>query len=102
MNNILHSIYLKVHKEAHYKNGTTPVKQDPRDAEVEPKSEGIYNEEAENTYNEDDDFDHEAVETMEDEDQEHFTSELDGKEEKLNYSMNQDDFIEDATAARVI
>ena len=43
---------------------------------------------------------------MEDEDQEHFTSELDtqvdGKEEKLNYSMNQDDFIEDATAARVI
>lgn len=97
---------LKVHKEAHYKNGTTPVKQDPRDTENEPKSEGIYNEEAENTYNEDDDFDHEAVETMEDEDQEHFTSELDaqgdGKEEKLNYSMNQDDFIEDATAARVI
>ena len=98
--------FFKVHKEAHYKNGTTPVKQDPRDTENEPKSEGIYNEEAENTYNEDDDFDHEAVESMEDEDQEHFTSELDtqvdGKEEKLNYSMNQDDFIEDATAARVI
>ena len=78
---------------------------DRRDAEIEPKSEGIYEEE--NTYNENDDFDHEAVETMEeDEDQEHFTSELDtqvdGKEEKLNYSMNQDDFIEDATAARVI
>ena len=59
---------------------------DRRDAEIEPKSEGIYEEE--NTYNENDDFDHEAVETMEeDEDQEHFTSELDGhveyKEEKL-------------------
>ena len=82
---------------------------DRRDAEIEPKSEGIYEEETENTYNENDDFDHEAVETMEeDEDQEHFTNELDGhveyKEEKLNssYSVNQDDFIEDATAARVI
>ena len=76
---------------------------------MEPKSEGIYEEEAENTYNENDDFDHEAVETMEeDEDQEHFASELEGhvesKEEKLNssYSVNQDDFIEDAAAARVI
>ena len=44
----------------------------------------------------------------EDEDQEHFASELEGhvesKEEKLNssYSVNQDDFIEDAAAARVI
>ena len=44
----------------------------------------------------------------EDEDQEHFASDLDGhvesKEEKHNssYSVNQDDFIEDATAARVI
>ena len=105
---IFDPLNFKVHKEAHYKNGTTPVKQDPRDAETEPKSEGIYNDEAEteNTYNEDDDFDHEAVETMEEDDQEHMTSELDphvdGKEEKLNYSMNQDDFIEDATAARVI
>ena len=125
-----HDIHFQVHKEACYKKGSTPVKKDPRDAEMEPKSEGIYEEEvpipslqspspksegiyeeeAENTYNENDDFDHEAAETMEEEeeDQEHFTSELDGpvesREEKHNssYSVNQDEFIEDATAARVI
>ena len=107
-------IFLQVHKEAHYKNGTatTPIKKVPEEAEPDFETE--------NVYNENDDFDHEGNETNIDEDED-FVGMEDGNDnkteaaelhndEKLNYSlnhsfeggMNQDDFIEDATAARVI
>ena len=67
--------------------------------EIEPKSEGAYNNKVDNTFNDDDDFKHEASEAIEEDDHELDDSQVDGK---FNYSMNQDEFIEDATAARVI
>ena len=59
----------------------------------------------ENTYNEDDEYDHEGNDTNIDEDEDNIepdaqTDPIEGKDEKLNYSLTQDDFIEDV--ARVI
>ena len=71
----------------------------PSDDEIEPKSEGAYNNKVDSNFNEDGNFDHEASEAIEEDDHELDDSQVDGK---FNYSMNQDEFIEDATAARVI
>ena len=59
----------------------------------------------ENTYNEDDEYDHEGNDTNIDEDEDNMepetqTDPIEGKDDKLNYSLTQDDFIEDV--ARVI
>lgn len=59
----------------------------------------------ENTYNEDDEYDHEGNDTNIDDDEDNMepeaqTDPIEGKDDKLNYSLTQDDFIEDV--ARVI
>ena len=90
----------KVHKEAHYKNGTgtTPVKKMPTEDEIEAVS-----------YNEDEEIDNEMneegdeTETYDNNDNNAIEIETnDASEEKMNYSMTQDDFIEDGSVARVI
>ena len=103
---------VQVHKEAHYKNGATPVKTDPIENDVDNESKQsvvkeIFTEDdiVENTYNDEDDYDHEGNDTNIDEEDdimepESQTDAIEGKDDKLNYSLTQDDFIEDV--ARVI
>ena len=101
---------LQVHKEAHYKNNTTPVKNsmNSNDDEDRPLHINIesYNDEESNdikTYNEDNE--ESAVEEMDENDTDSLndTSDVAGQD-VMRFSMTQDNFIEDSplAMARVI
>ena len=91
----------QVHKEAHFKNGATPTKKDPSRNELET------------TFNEEDEMDPDTNDnTMDEEEEDEIEineNETDCKtdttevmEDKINFSMTQDNFIDDGTVARVI
>ena len=104
-------LFLKVHKEAHYKNGGTPIKKDKLDEEPETESEqDIKMTENENVYNDDDDYEQqEAANEIAVDEEDDVENEVDSPhdntgvmDESLKFSMTQDSFIEDGTVARVI
>ena len=102
-----HSGVFQVHKEAHYKNTTTPVKnsKEDEDTPLHINIESYKDEESNDVKIYNDDNEESALEDMDENDTDSLndTSDVAGQD-VMRFSMSQDNFIEDSplAMARVI